>query len=108
MKYGIIENGILKYAPINLKKDNEVILNFNKNIDLMVKYGYKQVIDIKPTYDRLTQRIISIGYEESIDSITILYSIVDIEKKITLEDRIIVLEDNQSKMLNILSEEINK
>lgn len=107
-KYGILENGILKYAPRNFKTKDSLILNFNKNVDLMIKYGYKKVIDIKPSYDVSIQRIVSNGYKENVNSIIILYSVVDIEKKVTLEDRIKELENNQLDIINILSDEINK
>ena len=43
----IIINGVLSYAPTNYKTDNgQLIVNFNKNEDIMRKYGYKEVIDI--------------------------------------------------------------
>lgn len=73
-----IINGVLSYAPTNYKTDNgQLIVNFNKNEDIMRKYGYKEVIDISPTYDKDSQYIRVTSYTEDDTTITINYEVID-------------------------------
>lgn len=73
-----IINGVLSYAPTNYKTDNgQLIVNFNKNEDIMRKYGYKEVIDISPTYDKDSQYIHVTSYTEDDTTITINYEVID-------------------------------
>lgn len=91
-----LENGNLTYAPINLKLENGgIIVNFNKNIDLMKKYGYKEVIDIQPSYDVSTQYLTIEGYTETDTEIIVNYAIneIVIDNTPTLEDRVKELEE---------------
>ena len=62
--YAKLENNKLVYAPRNFKDEN-IILNFNKNTSLMKQYGFKEVIDNKPSYDNTTQYLSVSGYVEN-------------------------------------------
>lgn len=93
--YGKLEDNILKYAPKTLKLDDgRIILNFNKSIDIMKAYGYKEVINDIPTYDPNTEYIRVSGYNEDDDYITVNYEVLE-------------LEEPQLTFEQILSEEVN-
>lgn len=113
--YGRLINGELEYAPINYKLvDNRIILNFNKNEDIMKQYGYKNVIDIVPSYDKNTQYVQISGYDETDEAIIINYEIIDlpgVESIPTIEeliDRVETIENQSVEQTAILSEEVNK
>lgn len=76
--FGKLENGNLTYAPnlYEIEVDGELlyIVNFNKNIELMKKYNFKEVIDIVPSYNEYEEAII-VGYDEDDTSITIKYEV---------------------------------
>ena len=73
-----IINGVLYYAPVNYKTDlGQVIVNFNTNEEMMLQYGYKNVIDIKPDYNKETQYLKISGYTDNEDNITVEYEVVD-------------------------------
>lgn len=81
--YGKLTDNSIVYAPLNyITEDNKMIFNFNKNEELMVQYGFKEVINIVPSYDANTQIIKRNGYEETEKSITILYLVQEKEKTI--------------------------
>ena len=72
-------NGSLQYAPSNYKTDNgQIIVNFNKNEDIMKQYGFKEVVDVRPDYDKASQYIRVTNYTEDDNAITINYEVVDI------------------------------
>ena len=103
-----IINGRLQYAPRNYSADNgQLIINFNKNEELMKQYGYKEVIDIRPDYDEKTQHIKVLSYTDG-DVITVNYEIVDNQVVVTLEERVLSIERQLSDQSTILSEEVNK
>ena len=103
-----IINGRLQYAPRNYSTDNgQLIINFNKNEELMKQYGYKEVIDIRPDYDEKIQHIKVLSYTDE-DVITVNYEIVDNQVVVTLEERISSIERQLSNQSTILSEEVNK
>ena len=113
--YGRLINGRLEYAPINYKLvDNRIILNFNKNEDIMRQYGYKNVIDIVASCDKNTQYVQISGYDETDEAIIINYEIIDLPdvKSIpTIEeliDRVETIENQSLEQTTILSEEVNK
>ena len=113
--YGRLINGGLEYAPINYKlDDNRVIINFNKNEDIMRQYGYKNVIDIVPGCDENTQYVQISGYDETDEAIIINYEIIDlpdVESIPTIEeivDRVETIENQSLEQTAILSEEVNK
>lgn len=73
-----IINGVLRYAPSNYKTDNgQIIVNFNKNEDIMKQYGFKEVVDVRPDYDKDYQYIRVANYTEDDNAITINYEVVD-------------------------------
>lgn len=105
--FGKLENGNLTYAPTNLKLENGgIIVNFNKNIDLMKKYGYKEVIDIQPSYDVSMQYLTIEGYSETDTEIIVNYAINEIEvsDELSVTDRLIIVEETnqiQDEIINI-------
>ena len=54
MAYGkISRNNELIYAPRNLlRADGELITGFNTNVELMIQYGYKEIIEYPIDYDK--------------------------------------------------------
>ena len=73
----------------------------------MKRYGYKEVIDIRPDYDEKTQHIKVLSYTDE-DVITVNYEVVDNQVVVTLEERISSIERQLSNQSTILSEEVNK
>ena len=72
--YGKVIGDIIKYAPTNyLTDDNKMIFNFNKNVEAMIANGFKEVINIVPSYDATTQIVRKDGFTETEDAITINY-----------------------------------
>ena len=98
MIYGILINNELKYAQSHYTTDEgQLIVNFDNNIEVMVQHGFKIVVDEKPEYDKDLQSLSVVGYEETDDSITIIYEVLNTpEPKATptLEERVISLESN--------------
>ena len=94
--YAKLENNKLIYVPKNLKVGDKLILNFNKNVELMRQHGYKKVVDIKPSYDVETHYLTVSGYTENENSITVNYEVNEIvsSNEPTLEERVISLESN--------------
>lgn len=102
MEFGILKNGVLQYAPKNYKNSNgNIIVNFNKNEELLRNAGYKRIINEKPDYNKETQYIIVGGYEEKEDSIIINYEIKEIEIEKTLEEKFEELKE-ENNIQNIL------
>ena len=72
--YGKVIGDVIKYAPTNyLTDDNKMIFNFNKNVEAMIANGFKEVINIVPSYDAATQIVRKDGFTETEDAITINY-----------------------------------
>ena len=72
--YGKVIGDTIKYAPTNyLTDDNKMIFNFNKNVEAMIANGFKEVINIVPSYDAATQIVRKDGFTETEDAITINY-----------------------------------
>lgn len=98
MSYGILINNELEYAQSRYTTDEgQLIVNFDKNIEVMVQHGFKIVVDEKPEYNKDLQSLSVVGYEETDDSITIIYEILNIPepKPIpTVEERVASLESN--------------
>ena len=99
-----LNDGVLQYAP-NLFKTNDgyIITNFNKNISLMREFGFKELIDVKPSYNLNSQYISVEGYTETSDAIIINYIIKDMESVPPLYERVEQIE----KVNNIQDELIN-
>ena len=98
MKYAILVGEKLIYAKDYYFCNNgELITNFNKDIEAMTRQGFKVVVDEKPEYDKDLQSLSIVGYEETDDSIAIIYEILNIPepKPIpTVEERVASLESN--------------
>ena len=98
MSYGILINNELEYAQSRYTTDEgQLIVNFDKNNEFMVQHGCKIVVDEKPEYNKDLQSLSIVGYEETDDSITIIYEVLNTpEPKATptLEERVISLESN--------------
>lgn len=75
-RFAKLVNGVLYYAPDNYTlEDGRIISGFNKSETLMRRYGFKEVIDIKPDYNTDTHYATINGYSEKEDTITINYDI---------------------------------
>lgn len=98
MIYGILINNELKYAQSHYTTDEgQLIVNFDKNIEVMVQHGFKIVVDEKPEYNKDSQSLSIVGYEETDDIITIIYEVLNTPEPKptpTLEERVISLESN--------------
>lgn len=98
MSYGILINNELEYAQSRYTTDEgQLIVNFDKNIEVMVQHGFKIVVDEKPEYNKDLQSLSVVGYEETDDSITIIYEVLNTpgpKPTPTLEERVISLESN--------------
>ena len=98
MSYGILINNELEYAQSRYTTDEgQLIVNFDKNIEVMVQHGFKIVVDEKPEYNKDLQSLSIVGYEETDDSITIIYEVLNTpgpKPTPTLEERVISLESN--------------
>ena len=98
MSYGILINNELEYAQNRYTTDEgQLIVNFDKNIEVMAQHGFKIVVDEKPEYNKDLQSLSIVGYEETDDSITIVYEVLNTPEPKptpTLEERVISLESN--------------
>ena len=98
MSYGILINNELEYAQSRYTTDEgQLIVNFDKNIEVMVQHGFKIVVDEKPEYNKDLQSLSIVGYEETDDSIIIVYEVLNTPEPKptpTLEERVISLESN--------------
>ena len=98
MSYGILINNELEYAQSRYTTaEGQLIVNFDKNIEVMVQHGFKIVVDEKPEYNKDLQSLSIVGYEETDDSITIIYEVLNTPEPKptpTLKERVISLESN--------------
>lgn len=107
--YGKLINNYLYYAPKNFTTDTgEIIVNFDKNIDLMKQYGYKEVIKEPPKRENFKQEVVIEGYEETEDTIIAKYIIIDKRTIKTLDQRVSTLENGINEIMMIFDEEVNK
>lgn len=89
MYYAKLNSGVLNYAPKDyITDDMRVIVDFNTNQEMLMEYGYKQVIDNKPEYNIDTQCLVINGYSENDTTITIEYGIIDTTPEPTIEEKI--------------------
>ena len=110
MVYAKLNNGIITYAPKSLRTENgQLIVNFNRNVELMKKYNYKEVLDIKPVFNKETQYLHVLGYREDEVNIFVDYEIIELGKPgPSLEDRVSALEQEMGNMTTMLIQTINK
>ena len=91
--YGKLIDGVLKYAPTNyLTENGKMILNFNTNIEVMLENGFKEIINVVPSYDANTQVVTMDSYTEEDTTITVNYVVT--AKPLTKEEQL----ENQRKL----------
>lgn len=101
--YGKLIDGVLKYAPTNyLTENGKMIFNFNTNIDAMLENGFKEVINIVPSYDANTQVVTRDSYTEGDTTITINYVVT--AKPLTKEEQ---LENQRNLALTFFAETLS-
>lgn len=63
--YGKIKNGKVEYAPhVFVRPCGEIIVNFDNDVDKMIEYGYKEIVEILPDYfDSDTEYLYIISHE---------------------------------------------
>ena len=116
--YAKVKDGVLQYAPTNyLTDDNKMIFNFNKNVEAMIANGFKEVVNIVPSYDATTQIVRNDGFTETVDAITINYVVevnptfneeqYDAQRKLALSFLVEGLSDAQALQVPMLFEEFN-
>ena len=73
--YGKVVNGEIVYAPYNYRLSNgTLIIGFNTNVELMIQYGYKEIVEYKVDYDPNTEELYISNIEETINLINVYYS----------------------------------
>ena len=98
--YGKLIDGVLKYAPTNyLTENGKMILNFNTNTEVMLENGFKEVINVVPSYDANTQVVTMDSYTEEDTTITVNYVVT--AKPLTKEEQL----ENQRKLALTFSAE---
>ena len=116
--YAKVKDGVLQYAPLNyLTDDNKMILNFNKNVEAMIANGFKEVVNIVPSYDANTQILRNDGFTETENNITINYVVEDspvfqetqynMQEKLALSFLFEKLPDEQAAQVPMLFEEFD-
>ena len=75
IKYAkFIDTKNIKFPPVNFEINNQIIVNFNLNEDLMIQEGYKpfEVVSFTDFYDNFYQTL-NFYYKESDDKIEQIY-----------------------------------
>ena len=116
--YAKVRDSVLQYAPTNyLTDDNKMIFNFNKNVEAMIANGFKEVINIVPSYNATTQIVRNIGFTETENAITINYVVednpafqeeqFDAQRKLAISFLVEGLSDEQALQVPLLFEEFD-
>ena len=102
--YAKLNNGVIQYAPKNFMTDKgQLITNFNKNKTLMERYGFKEVLDVRPVFDSEKQYLNIVGYIENDVNIIVKYEILEKhDPQPTIEERVTALENEISNMSTML------
>lgn len=101
--YGKLIDGVLKYAPINyLTENGKMILNFNTNIEVMLENGFKEIINVVPSYDANTQVVTMDSYTEEATTIAVNYVVT--AKPLTKEEQ---LENQRNLALTFFAETLS-
>ncbi len=101
--YGKLINGVLKYAPTNyLTENGKLIFNFNTNIEVMLENGFKEIINVVPSYDANTQVVTMDSYTEEATTITVNYVVT--AKPLTKEEQ---LENQRNLALTFFAETLS-
>lgn len=100
MKYAIMQDDKPIYAKeYYIGKDGEIIINFNKNEELMKAYGFKPIVDLVPEYNVATEYVVITGYEENEEKIIVVYEVRQIQK--TREQ---LVQDDRERCLQMFAE----
>lgn len=103
--YGKIVRGKIEYAPKNYVTPNgALIINFNKNEEIMKKHGFLEVEDIRPAYNPNFQEIIHDGYEVTETKIKFRYIVIDKPAMLSLRDEEPSLEDRVAELESKIEE----
>lgn len=98
--YGKLINGILEYAPECYEfKEGYKLNNFNTNIQMMKYYGFKPIVENKPSYDKNSENLKVISYDETPEEIIVNYEIIKILSNKELEEKLMELENENIQML---------
>lgn len=101
--YGKLIDGVIKYAPTNyLTENGKMILNFNTNIEVMLENGFKEIINVVPSYDANTQVVTMDSYTEEDTTITVNYVVA--AKPLTKEEQ---LENQRNLALTFFAETLS-
>ena len=101
--YGKLIDGVIKYAPTNyLTENGKMILNFNTNIEVMLENGFKEIINVVPSYDANTQVVTMDSYTEEDTTITVNYVVT--AKPLTKEEQ---LENQRNLALTFFAETLS-
>ena len=101
--YGKLIDGVIKYAPTNyLTENGKMILNFNTNIEVMLENGFKEIINVVPSYDANTQVVTRDSYTEGDTTITVNYVVT--AKPLTKEEQ---LENQRNLALTFFAETLS-
>ena len=101
--YGKLIDGVIKYAPTNyLTENGKMILNFNTNIEVMLENGFKEIINVVPSYDANTQVVTMDSYTEEATTITVNYVVT--AKPLTKEEQ---LENQRNLALIFFAETLS-
>ena len=101
--YGKLIDGVIKYAPTNyLAENGKIIFNFNTNIEVMLENGFKEIINVVPSYDANTQVVTVDSYTEEDTTITVNYVVT--AKPLTKEEQ---LENQKNLALTFFAETLS-
>ena len=101
--YGKLIDGVIKYAPTNyLAENGKIIFNFNTNIEVMLENGFKEIINVVPSYDANTQVVTRDSYTEEDTTITVNYVVT--AKPLTKEEQ---LENQRNLALTFFAETLS-
>ena len=101
--YGKLIDGVIKYAPTNyLTENGKMILNFNTNTEVMLENGFKEIINVVPSYDANTQVVTMDSYTEEAATITVNYVVT--AKPLTKEEQ---LENQKNLALTFFAETLS-
>ena len=101
--YGKLIDGVIKYAPTNyLTENGKLIFNFNTNIEVMLENGFKEIINVVPSYDANTQVVTRDSYTEEDTTITVNYVVT--AKPLTKEEQ---LENQRNLALTFFAETLS-
>lgn len=96
--YGILKDNKIQHSNEFVFKDTEGNDLYDVSVEQLKAFGFKEVIDIKPQYNEVTEYLNIKSYIESETSITVNYEVLikeksDKEKIKELEDRLQVTQD---------------